>query len=346
MGSTALIRSDRSFLPELSGPQKVAVLCMALGSDSAAKITQRLSPDEVDAISFEIARMERVDMRTVESVMEEWMTSVMAIDSLATGGLDIAREILEKAFGQRKAQQVLERIQSQLANTAGLHRLRNADPQQLGNMLRTEHPQTIAVILTHLEPLHTANVLKEIEPEIGADVVFRMARMEKVSPELLQIIERSLSAETDLSPTGGMSASGGPAAVAAVLNYMTASLEKVLLDGVQSKDPALCDQIKNLMFVFEDIQSLDNRSLQRVLRDVDAKELALGLKAASTELKSKIMAAMSQRAVQALTDEMEMMGPMRMRDVEGAQANIVAVVRRLEEAGEIVLGGSEDDVVV
>jgi flagellar motor switch protein FliG len=348
--TTALVRADAwrdmATEDEVSGRMKVAVLCMALGADVAAKITQKLNQDEVDAISYEIARMDKVDPRLVESVLEEWLTSIMAADSLASGGIEVAREILEKAFGARKAQQILERIQSQLANTANLTKLRNADPQQLGNMMRGEHPQTIAVILSHLEPQHTANVLKEIEPEIGSEVVYRMARMEKVSPELLSIIERSIAAETDLSVQQGMSASGGPAAVAAVLNFVNASLEKVLLDGVQSKDPALCDQIKNLMFVFEDIQTLDGRAIQRVLRDVDSKELALALKAASVELKTKIMSAMSQRAVQALTDEMELLGPSRMRDVEAAQANIVAVVRKLEEAGEIVLNGGEDDLLL
>jgi flagellar motor switch protein FliG len=347
MGSTALVKAElHSDFAEISGRQKVAVLCMALGPDIAAKITQRLSNDEVDAISFEIARMDRIDVKTVERVMEEWNTSIMVADSLASGGLDVAREILEKAFGQRKAQSILERIQSQLANTVNLAKLRNADPQQLSNMLRSEHPQTIAVILSHLEPQHTANVMKELDPEIGSEVVFRMARMEKVSPELLSIIERSIAAETDLGMQQGMSVSGGPAAVAAVLNFVNASLEKVLLDGVQAKDPQLCDQIKNLMFVFEDIQTLDSRALQRLLRDVDSKELALALKAASVELKTKIMAAMSQRAVQALTDEMELMGPSRMRDVEAAQANIVATVRKLEEAGEIVLTAGEDDLLL
>lgn len=345
--ANALVRTEPlRDTEEIAGRVKVAVLCMALGSDVAAKITQKLNQEEVDAIYFEIARMDRVDVKLVDQVLDEWLTSIMVADSLAAGGIDVAREILEKAFGARKAQQILERIQSQLANTANLTRLRNADPQQLGNMMRGEHPQTIAVILSHLEPQHTANVLKEIDPEIGSEVVFRMARMEKVSPELLSIIERSIAAETDLSVQSGMSASGGPAAVAAVLNFVNASLEKVLLDGVQSKDPTLCDQIKNLMFVFEDIQSLDNRSMQRMLRDVDSKELALGLKVASVELKSKIMSAMSQRAVQALMDEMELMGPTRMRDVEAAQNNIVAVVRKLEEAGEIVLSGGEDDVLL
>ncbi len=345
--ATALARTGQPQfdLDALTGRQKVAVLCMALGSDSAAKITQKLAPDEVDAISFEIARMEHVHVPMVEAVLEEWLTRIVVADSLASGGLEVAKEILEKAFGQRKAQQVLERITNQLQNTVGLHRLRHADPQQLGATLRVEHPQTIALILAHLEAQHTAAVIKEIDAEVGSEVVFRMARMEKVSPEMLAVIEKSLSSETDLALSQGLSASGGPAAVAAVLNFVNSSLEKALLDGVASKDQALCDQIKNLMFVFEDIASLDARSLQRLLRDVDSKELALALKAASEELRKKILGAMSQRAVQALTDEMEMMGPTRMRDVEAAQTNIVSMVRQLEEAGEIVLSGGDDELV-
>ena len=330
----------------MSGRQKAAILCLALGTDMAAKVTQKLLPDEVDALSFEIARVEQISPQVVDAVLEEWLTRISVADSLAQGGIDAAREILEKAFGTRKAGQVLERIQGQLQNTIGLHRLRNADPQQLGTMLAGEHPQTIAVILAHLDPQHTAAILKEIDTSIGSEVVFRMARMEKVSPELIMLIERTLSADADLTASQGMSASGGPAAVASVLNYVAASLEKVLLDGVAAIDQPLCDEIKNLMFVFEDLTGLDSRALQRLLRDVDSKELALALKAASPDLRDKITGAMSQRAVQALNDEMEMMGPVRMKDVEGAQANIVAMVRRLEEAGEIVIGGGDDDVVL
>ena len=183
--STAPTRMPQS---PLTGRQKVAIVCMALGSDSAARITQQFAPDEVDAISFEIARMENVSGDTVDAVMEEWLTRMMAAGSLAAGGFDVAREILEKAFEPRKAQQVLERIHSQLSSSMGLQRLRNADPQQLGNMVRGEHPQTIALILAHLDPQHTATVIKELDAEVGSEVVYRMARMEKVSPELLEII--------------------------------------------------------------------------------------------------------------------------------------------------------------
>jgi flagellar motor switch protein FliG len=342
---TALARQAQLTPDQLTGRQKVAIVCMALGSDAAARLTQKMAPEEVDAISFEIARMDNVSGSTVETVLDEWLTRMLAADSLAAGGMQVAREILEKAFGSRKAQQVLERIQSQLTSASGLYRLRNADPQQLGNMVRGEHPQTIALILAHLEPQHTAQVLKELDTDIGSEVVYRMARMEKVSPELLQIIERALGSETDLNVVQG-SASGGPAAVAAVMNFTTASLEKALLDGVHVKDAALCEQIKNLMFVFEDVGSLDSKALQRLLRDVDSKELALALKVASEDLKAKITGAMSQRAVQALQDEMELMGPSRLKDVEVAQTNIVSIVRRLEEAGEIVIGGGDDDLVL
>jgi flagellar motor switch protein FliG len=240
---------------------------------------------------------------------------------------------------------MLKRIQSQISDTAGLHRLRNADPTQLGNMLRAEHPQTVALILAHLQPAHTAAVLKELDPTLGSEVVLRMARMEKVSPDMLVLIERSILTETDLAPAQGLSTSGGPAVVAEVLNLVAPSLEKAIMAGVDQLDPALCEQIRNLMFVFEDIVSLDDRSTQRLLREIDVKELALALKGASNEVKNKILGAMSQRASTSLKEEMEMIGPARKRDVELAQAGIVAMIRKLEDAGEIVVGGNDDLVV-
>jgi flagellar motor switch protein FliG len=345
MKSSALVRNNVEY-ERLGGRQKAAILCLALGADAAAKITQRLKQEEAEIISIEMARLDPVSNETVELVLSEWLTTATAVDSFNNGGIDYAREVLEKAFGPVKAAQILKRIQNQLADTAGLDRLRKADPQQLGNTLRNEHPQTIALILAHLEASQTAAVLKEIDPAIGSEVVFRMARMEKVSPEMLQLIERSLASETDLALSQGMSASGGPEAVAAVLNILPPTLEQQLLAFVDSKDKELCEQIKNLMFVFEDLTSLDDKSLQRLLREVDAKGLALALKAASEELKQKILGVMSQRAVAALKEEMEFMGPVRMRDVEAAQTAIVSQVRKLEEAGEIVLSAGGDDLLI
>ena len=333
-------------LEQLNGAQKAAILCMVLGSESASMITQKLAAEEVELISYEIARMDRVSNEATEAVLAEWIEVMMAADSIAAGGMEFAREVLERAFGAQKAKSMLTRIAAQISETAGLHRLRNADPQQLGNMLRGEHPQTVALILAHLEPQHTASVLKEIDPMFGAEVILRMARMEKVSPDMLVLIERSILTETDLAPAQGLTTSGGPAVVAEVLNLVTPSLEKAIMRGVEEKDPGLCEQIRNLMFVFEDIVSLDDRSLQRLLREIDVKELALALKSASNEVKNKIMGGMSQRACSALKEEMEMLGPARKRDIESAQTAIVAMIRKLEDAGEIVVGGGADDLVV
>jgi flagellar motor switch protein FliG len=333
-------------LDQLTGVQKAAILCMVLGSESASLITQKLGQEEVEQISFEIARMDRVSSEATEAVLAEWLEVMMAADSIAAGGLDFAKEVLEKAFGTQKSGGMLKRIQAQLSETAGLHRLRNADPQQLGNMLRAEHPQTVALILAHLEPQHTAGVLKELDPVFGAEVVTRMARMEKVSPDMLVLIERSILTETDLGPAQSLTTSGGPAVVAEVLNLVAPSLEKAIMRGVEERDPGLSEQIRNLMFVFEDVVSLDDRSMQRLLREIDVKELALALKSASNEVKNKILGGMSQRASSALKEEMEMLGPARKRDIESAQTAIVAMIRKLEDAGEIVVGGGADDLVV
>ena len=346
MGTALATRGfSQPSIDQLTGREKVAVLCIALGTDLAAQITQRLSPEEVDAISLEIARMESVSPDIVDAVLDEWLTRVVATDSLAAGGLDAAREILEKAFGQRKAQQFVERIEPQL-HTTGLQRLRHVDARQMATLMRGEHPQTVALILAQLTPQQTAGVLKDLDPELASEAVFRMARMAEVQPEMLNLVERSLSADTDLTLAGGLATSGGPAAVAAILNVVPSTLERTLLDAVATRDTGLSDQIRNLMFVFEDIGSLDSRALQRLLRDVDTKQLALALKAASPELKTKLTSAMSQRAAQALNDEIDMLGPARLRDVEAAQAAIVATVRQLEEAGEIITGGGDDDLVL
>jgi len=336
----------RTVVAGMSGLQKLAVVCVAVGPDVAARLTAPLTPDEAELLTYEIAAMERIDPDVSELVMSQWLEASLGVASLTTGGLDFARDVLERAYGKARAEGILRRIQSQLADTAGMHRLRKADPQQLATTLRGEHPQTAALVLAHLDPAQTAAVLRELPRPFGADVLHRVARMEKVSPEMLQLIERALSTEADLTFSRGMSTAGGPAAVAAVLNLVPGALEKELLEGVGERDAALVDQIQNLMFVFEDLMVLDEKSLQRLLREVDAKQLALALKAASDDLKAKIMGAMSQRAVAALREEMEFMGPTKMRDVEAAQAAIVVQVRRLEETGEVVLSAGGDDVLV
>jgi flagellar motor switch protein FliG len=337
--------AHRKTADELSGRQKVAILLMALGEEASAEITKNLAAEEVEAISFEIAKMDRADPALVEEVLNEWQHTEQAAFSLASGGVDYARRVLEKAFGASRASQVLKRIESQLHDHVSLTRLRNADPQQLAAIIRSEHPQTIALILAFLDPAQVAGVLKERDSALGSDVLLRMARMEKVLPDVLRVIEDSVGAEADLSLTGDSSKAGGPAAVAEVLNLVSAGLEKDLLDGVAQVDEALSEQIKNLMFVFEDITKLDDKGISRLLRDVDTKQLSMALKLASDELKARILGSLSTRARDSLVEEMEFLGPVRVSDVEAAQASIVKMARALEEAGEIVIGGGDDLVV-
>lgn len=338
--------SDKYSPERITGRQKVAILCMALGAEHAAKVTAELHPEEAEIVALEMAQLSAVPPMLIDSVLTEWLEQTLAIDSLSTGGVEFAKEVLEKAFGAVKASAILKRIQGQLDDSDRFNRLRRADPQQLGNTLRGEHPQTIALILAHLDANQVAHILRELDPKLGGDVMFRIARMEKVSPDMITLIEKAIGSEADMAFTQGMSAVGGPAAVAAVLNLVNTALEKEVLEMVADKDSALSDQIKNLMFVFEDLVALDDKSLQRLMREVEVKQLALALKAASAELKVKIMGTMSQRAVQGLKEEMEFMGPVKMRDVEAAQTEVVGKVRALEESGEIILSGGSDDVII
>jgi flagellar motor switch protein FliG len=330
---------------DYTGRQKVAILLMALGEESTAAVTRNLTPDEVEAISFEIARMDQVDPVVVEAVLDEWEQLEQAAFSLAQGGVDYARKVLEKAFGTAKASAVLKRIESQLHDHISLSHLRRADPQQLSAVLRAEHPQSIALILAYLDPDQTAAILKELPPEVAAEVLMRVARMEKVLPDVLAAVESSVGAESDLSFSESTARAGGPQAVAEVLNMVASTLEKDLLGRIDDVDGELSSEIKDLMFVFEDIVTLDDEGITRLLKDVETRSLAMSLKVASEELRQKIMGGLTSRARESLEQEMEFLGPVRVRDVEEAQAAVVQTARSLEEAGEIVIGGSDDLVV-
>lgn len=341
--STAVAR--RITTDSLTGRQKSAILLMQVGDEAVTAIMEQLGPEEVEAISFEIAKMERVEPALVEAVMEEWQHTEQAAFSLASGGVDFARRILEKAFGAGRAAQVLKRIEAQLHDHISLTHLRNADTQQLTAIIRNEYPQTIALILAFLDPDQTAAIVRTLDRSEGSDLLLRVARMETVQPDVLRIIEDSLASEGDLALVGDGSHAGGPAAVAEVLNVLSAGIEKELLDGVAEKDVELSEQIKDLMFVFEDISKLDEKGITRLLRDVDSRELSLALKLASEGLKEMVLGSMSSRARDALTEEMEFLGPVRVSDVELAQGTIVRMARALEEAGEIVIGGGDDLLV-
>ncbi|MEP6781932.1 MAG: flagellar motor switch protein FliG [Gemmatimonadaceae bacterium] len=345
--STAVVASSDKYSPDkITGRQKAAILCMAVGSEHAAKLTAELAHDEAESIALEMAQLHGVPSNVIDMVLNEWLEQTLAIDSLSVGGVDFARDMLERAFGAGKANDILTRVNRQLSDQDRFGHLRKADPQQLGAMLRGEHPQTIALVVAHLDPAQVAKVLRGIDGKLAGDVMYRLARMEKVAPEMIALIERAIGSEADMSFSQDMRIVGGPAAVAAVLNLVSGTLEKEVLDLVADRDQALSDAIKNLMFVFEDLMSLDDKSLQRLMREIEVKQLALALKAASPELKAKILGTMSQRAVQGLKEEMEFLGPVKMRDVEASQAAIITQVRALEESGEIVLSSGGDDVIL
>jgi flagellar motor switch protein FliG len=330
----------------LSGAQKCAVLCLAVGPQEAAKILQQLSPEEVEQVSREIASMPAVSAEVVNAVVQEFQSVSQATRSVARGGVHYAQQVLEQALGQPRAQRVLERIQDQMVDT-GLRRLKRAAPEVLVGILRGEHPQTIALILAHLDVRQAAGVVGEMDPELAADVLYRVARMEKISPEMLSLVEAGLSSKADVSLSQEMTLSGGPAAVAKLLNLSGTHLEKQLLEGLQQRSAEIATQVQSLMFVFEDLLLLDGKGMQRLLREVETKELALALKAASDELKGHIKANMSERAAAALEEEIELLGPVRVRDVESAHARIIEAVRALEESGELLLRSREgnDDII-
>lgn len=330
----------------LSGSQKSAVLCMALGTDRAAQVLQHLSPREVEKVSREIASMQTVGTDVVDGVLVEYREVVRAVETVARGGLEVAHHLLEQALGHQRAKQILDRIQDHHVDT-GLKRLRRAAPEVLAGILRGEHSQTIALILAHLDVRQAANVVAVMEPDLASDVLYRVARMEKISPEMLALVETGLSSKTDLSLTGEMKLSGGPEAVARVLNLTGQSLEKELLENIATRNADIATQIKSLMFVFEDLVLVDGRGVQRLLRDVEGKELALALKGASEELRQHIKANMSERASAALDEEMEVLGPVRVKDVEAVHTKIIEMLRALEESGEIMIRGrkGQDEII-
>jgi flagellar motor switch protein FliG len=329
----------------MSGAQKCAVLCMALGADTSAKVLQLLSPQEQEKVSREIAQTPVVRGEAVDKVLHEYTEVGRAVQQVAQGGVDYAREILEQALGPNKARTLLDKIQEQLVET-GMTRLKRAAPEVLNGVLRGEHPQTIALVLAHLEPRLAAGVIELMGAALAGEVLYRMARMEKVSPEMLQLVEAGLGGRSDLTLSQEMTASGGPAAVAKVLNYTAGSSEKTLMEAITARSNEVADEIRNLMFVFEDLKLLDPRSMQRLLRDIDTKELALAMKAASEDLKKHIQSNMSERGAAALLEEIEMLGRVKVKDVEAAHGNIVKVVRALQEQGEIVIERSKDDAVI
>jgi flagellar motor switch protein FliG len=330
----------------LSGKQKAAVLLISLGPDISANVYKHLNEEEIEKLTLEISGVKKVDSMTKEEILEEFHNIALAQDYITQGGIGYAKTILEKALGHEQAMTIINRLTSSL-QVRPFDFARKADPAQILNFIQNEHPQTIALILSYLDAAQAGQILSELPQEIQADIARRIAVMDSTSPEIINEVEQILERKLSATVTQDYTNTGGIETVVEVLNGVDRSTERTILDALEIQDPELAEEIKKRMFVFEDIVTLDSRAIQRVIRDCENEDLLLALKVSSEEVKEIIFKNMSQRMVETFKDEIEYMGPVRLRDVEEAQSRIVAVIRRLEDAGEIVVArGGGDDIIV
>ncbi len=332
---------------ELTGAQKAAVLLVQLGKEKSAAVLKSLRESEVEEVLSEIARMGGVPTETVDAVFEEFQTMSSARRYYAQGGMDFAREVLEATLGGDRAKELLDRMKASLVEMP-FEFLRRADARQVLSFLQDEHPQTVALVLAHMRSDQAAIVLSGMPDDLQADVAHRVAVMETTSPDVVRrveaILERKLSSVLQSSDS---SAAGGLKPLVDIINHADRATERLILEGLERRDPALAEEVRSQMFMFEDITTLDDRSVQLVLRSVDSKELATALKGVSSDVRGKIMANVSERAAANLADEIDLLGAVRLSTVEEAQAKIIATIRSLEESGQILLSrGDRDEFVV
>jgi flagellar motor switch protein FliG len=332
---------------QLSGTQKAAVLLISLGAEISAKIFKTMNDDEIEELTTEISRLPNVAADTTGDILEEFQQMALAQEYIAQGGLSYASEVLERALGPKRAREILERLKGQL-QPAAFEIVKKVDPKNLLDFIRREHPQTIALILSNMDPKQAAQILSELASDLQSDVVLRIATMDKTNPEVIKQIETILENRLSSLFTQEVSISGGVKSVAEIMNRLDRSTERSLLGTLQEQDGELAESVRRLMFTFDDIVSVDDRGVQRILKEIDQRDLALALKASGTEVSGKIFKNMSERAAGLLKEEIGYLGPVRLRDVEESQRRIVEVVRRLEESGEIIVQGrgGQDDIVV
>jgi len=331
----------------LSGLRKAAILLLALDRAAAAELIKRLPPEHVEEVTREIAELRDVPATVRDAVIEQFYNLALARSYLEEGGLNYAKVLLEQSLPKDEAQRIIEQIQHQVSQQP-FSFLQKAETENLLTFIQDEHPQTIALILAHLPAHKGSEILVGLPAQKQIEVVTRIANMEQTNPEVIREVEQGLEYRLSGIVSQKFQKVGGVEAVAEMLNLADRATEKAILEALESDDPDLVEQIRRLMFVFEDILLVDDRGIQKVLKEVDNNELALALKTASDELREKIFSNMSERAVQLIKEEMEFMGPVRVSEVEAAQQKIVDIVRRLEDAGEIIImgRGGEKDMVV
>lgn len=331
---------------ELTGRQKAAILLISLGPDVSATVYKHLSEEEIEKLTLEISSVKSVDSKAKDAVLEEFHHIALAQDYIEQGGIGFAKMVLDKALGPEQASVIINRLTSSL-QVRPFDFARKADPGQILNFIQNEHPQTIALILSYLAPDKAGQILSELPHDMQADVAKRIAVMDGTSPEIINEVEQILEKKLSSTVTQDYTQTGGVEAVVEVLNGVDRATEKTILDALEAQDPELAEEIKKRMFVFEDIVTLDSRSIQRVIRECENDDLMLSLKVSSDEVKEIVFRNMSTRMADTFKEEMEYMGPVRLRDVEDAQTRIVGIIRRLEDAGEIIIArGGGDDIIV
>ncbi len=341
MNSRKEIKDFRS----LTGVQKVAVFLIAMGVDNSVPLLKQLPEYELEKVTVEIARMRNLPSEVVSRVVLDFYELMLADKYVTQGGITYAKKMLEHAFGMERARQLMKKVKA-ATEVSGFKLLQSINPHELLNYLQKEHPQTIALILANMKSHQAAGIIGELPTEMQGEVAYRLATMGKTSPELLQEIEEALTAQMGGTLGTTFSLSGGVKALAEILNSTSRGIETSIMEVLIQKDPELATEIKNLMFVFEDLIRLRDRDIQKILKSVDSKTLAMALKVASEELKEKVFNNMSQQAAENLKEEIQYLGPVRLREVEEAQLQIVEQVREMENRGEIILTRSQEEEFV
>ncbi|MDE6595025.1 MAG: flagellar motor switch protein FliG [Oscillospiraceae bacterium] len=330
---------------ELTSLQKAAIVVTSIGAENASEVYKRLSEDDVEKLTFEVSSMPYIEIDKVDAVLNEFYELCLTQKVITEGGLDYARSVLEKAYGPEMAQKLMERV-SKSMQSKSFEFIRKSDYKNLLAIIQNEHPQTIALVLSYVNSEQASKVLQELPKEKRAEVVERIAKMESASPDTVKAIEATLERKFAAVVSMDITEVGGVNYVADVLNKVDRGTEKFIFDELSAKDPALVDEIKKKMFVFEDILSLDSMSIQRFIRDVEAKDLAVAIKGSNAEVAATLYANMPQRMQESIQQEIEYLHNVRMRDVDEAQQRIVGIIRHLEEEGELVIGKSGEDEII
>ena len=332
--------------PGLRGLQKAAILLIALGPERSAGIFKHLKEDEIEELTLEIANTRSVTPQVKEDVINEFYEVCLAQQYIAEGGITYARDLLEKALGSEKAMDVIGKLTASL-QVKPFEFVRKTDATQLINFIQDEHPQTIALILSYLAPQQAAMIVSALPPERQADVARRIAVMDRTSPDVIKEVEKVLESKLASLVNQDYTIIGGVDAVVEILNTVDRGTERHIMETLETEEPELAEEIRKKMFVFEDILLLDDRAIQRVLRDVENNDLAVALKNANEEVQGKILNNVSKLLAVMIKEDMEFMGPGRMKAVEAAQQKIVNIIRKLEDSGEIVISrGGGDEIVV